>query len=40
MGYFVVCNPKLQFGDAVKHLMGWGFPFVFKITSTDPVITG
>lgn len=40
MGYFVVCSPKLQFGDAVKHLMGWGFLFVFKIASTDPVITG
>jgi hypothetical protein len=30
----------LQFGDAMKHLMGWGFLFVFKIASIDPVITG
>jgi len=40
MGYFVVCSPMLQFGDAMTHLMGWGFLFVFKIASIDPVITG
>ncbi|OJY56750.1 MAG: hypothetical protein BGP19_05250 [Thiobacillus sp. 0-1251] len=40
MGYFVVCSPMLQFGDAMKHLIGWGFLFVFKIASIDPVIIG